>query len=217
MQKIILVLASFALIPAVYVAVAYAEVDGDGEFYEYEGEVYEGRMVAKRMTCSDIKNEMDRLSSFVELSEAETVQLGNLRSEYRSKCNKSAGRRSIGRTKVIEVKTTQVVQENTAEATEVESQEKAKSDVAEVKSVCDKPDENGCCPGETYKDLGDLGFNCCTENDEHCFPPMEKKLCEDGKVPDDNGCCAGETYKDLGDLGFNCCTENDEHCFPPIK
>ncbi len=42
-------------------------------------------------------------------------------------------------------------------------------------SLCNdgsKPDSNGCCPGETYTDLGDLGFNCCPEGDGDCYPPI---------------------------------------------
>lgn len=34
------------------------------------------------------------------------------------------------------------------------------------------PDKNGCCTGETYTDMGDLGFNCCPDNGGDCFPPI---------------------------------------------
>lgn len=33
-------------------------------------------------------------------------------------------------------------------------------------------DENGCCAGEIYTDMGDLGFNCCPA-DGDCFPPIK--------------------------------------------
>ena len=36
------------------------------------------------------------------------------------------------------------------------------------------PDEHGCCPGETYTDMGDQGFNCCPDGDYDCFPPITK-------------------------------------------
>ncbi len=42
-------------------------------------------------------------------------------------------------------------------------------------SVCnsgDVPDKNGCCPGEVYTDMDDLGFNCCPEGGGDCFPPL---------------------------------------------
>ena len=35
-----------------------------------------------------------------------------------------------------------------------------------------EPDENGCCTGEIYTDMGEQGFNCCPESGGDCFPPM---------------------------------------------
>jgi type IV secretory pathway VirB10-like protein len=35
------------------------------------------------------------------------------------------------------------------------------------------PDVNGCCPGETLMDMGELGFNCCPDAGGDCFPPIE--------------------------------------------
>ena len=34
------------------------------------------------------------------------------------------------------------------------------------------PDEYGCCPGETYTDMGEQGFNCCPDGGGDCFPPI---------------------------------------------
>ena len=34
------------------------------------------------------------------------------------------------------------------------------------------PDSNGCCPGETYTDMGEQGFNCCPNTGGDCFPPI---------------------------------------------
>lgn len=34
------------------------------------------------------------------------------------------------------------------------------------------PDANGCCPGETFTDLGDDGWNCCPDAGGDCFPPI---------------------------------------------
>lgn len=34
------------------------------------------------------------------------------------------------------------------------------------------PDANGCCTGEIYTDMGEMGFNCCPETGGDCFPPM---------------------------------------------
>lgn len=35
------------------------------------------------------------------------------------------------------------------------------------------PDQYGCCPGETYTDMGDQGFNCCPAGGGDCFPPLD--------------------------------------------
>ncbi len=34
------------------------------------------------------------------------------------------------------------------------------------------PDQNGCCTGEIYTDMGEQGFNCCPETGGDCFPPI---------------------------------------------
>ena len=34
------------------------------------------------------------------------------------------------------------------------------------------PDANGCCTGEIYTDMGEMGFNCCPEAGGDCFPPI---------------------------------------------
>ena len=35
-----------------------------------------------------------------------------------------------------------------------------------------KPSRFGCCAGETFKDLGDLGFACCPRTGNICYPPV---------------------------------------------
>jgi len=42
--------------------------------------------------------------------------------------------------------------------------------------TCDNnmpPDAHGCCPGETYTDMGEQGFNCCPTAGGDCFPPIK--------------------------------------------
>lgn len=34
------------------------------------------------------------------------------------------------------------------------------------------PDEHGCCPGETYTNMDDMGWNCCPDSGGDCFPPI---------------------------------------------
>ena len=54
----------------------------------------------------------------------------------------------------------------------------ASDDVAETTEVLtcfdgSMPDANGCCAGEIYTDMGEMGFNCCPETGGDCFPPIE--------------------------------------------
>jgi hypothetical protein len=37
-----------------------------------------------------------------------------------------------------------------------------------------EPDEHGCCPGETYTDMLEQGWNCCPDSGGDCFPPITK-------------------------------------------
>ena len=36
-----------------------------------------------------------------------------------------------------------------------------------------KTDKYGCCAGEVYTEMGDLGSNCCPESGGDCFPPIK--------------------------------------------
>ena len=36
-----------------------------------------------------------------------------------------------------------------------------------------EPDKYGCCPGEVYTDMADLGYNCCPEDGGDCYPPLK--------------------------------------------
>ena len=60
-----------------------------------------------------------------------------------------------------------------------EKEKKPKHEAAPAESsaiTCDggaNPDANGCCPGETYTDMGADGFNCCPDAGGDCFPPIE--------------------------------------------
>ncbi len=60
---------------------------------------------------------------------------------------------------------------------EKEKKPKAEAVAEESSAVtCDggaNPDSYGCCPGETYTDMGEDGFNCCPDAGGDCFPPIE--------------------------------------------
>lgn len=176
MRKFILALSICALLPMVTVAVARAgDDDEDIELTDYEDEelddentddnveiieddTEEERTVGKRMTCDEIKKEIDRLNALQEPSEEEAKQSLILKSDYRSRCAKKAGSRMMG--------------PNRVKATRPAATEAVSNDGGST--TCETPDENGCCPGETYTDLGDKGFNCCKSDGITCFPPMGK-------------------------------------------
>ena len=239
MRKLILFLSVCALVPMVTIAVAraeddelveeeyqeeeeYSEEEEDEASFKEEADYAEedagadtstdesnGRSVAKRMTCAEIKKEMDRLSAIAEPEDTDIEQLYRVKSDYRAKCMQKAGGRVRGQAKPKEVRMAADLAVDSGGATS-----------------CTTPDDNGCCPGEKYVHLANQGFVCCTANNDRCFPPMEtsktkaKKpvtACDDGSKPDKNGCCKGEKYTDLGAQGFNCCKSDGVTCFPPIK
>lgn len=233
MQKKILALALCALIPVVSIAVARADDDEEIEYTEYSDDEYvssgENRAVGKRVTCADMKQEMDKLSALDEITEDDVARLASLKTDYRSKCMKRASGRMSGRAKIVVPNSTarpEIVQNEESDS-ETDVQTSVVAHVTKkpetkpaVNTSCDNPDKNGCCPGETYTDMGDLGFNCCSADAGTCFPPVviqQVTVCDDGSNPDVNGCCAGEKYTDMGEQGFNCCSADGKTCFPPIK
>ena len=36
-----------------------------------------------------------------------------------------------------------------------------------------KPNRFGCCANETFKDMGNAGFNCCPKDGGDCYPPIK--------------------------------------------
>ena len=191
--------------------------------------------VAPRMSCADIKTQMDTLSARDDLTDDESKQLTDMRTKYRRDCVKrAAGGRGA--------------QTIAAARAPVATDDAKNSDAAAATpgAPCDTPDEHGCCPGETYTDMGDQGFNCCPSDGGMCFTPMVLKsdedsqpqdatpaktdeeiaaeinaniaagLCADGSKPNKYGCCAGELFRDMGGT-FACCPKTGGDCFPPMN
>lgn len=182
--------------------------------------------VTERKSCDEIATEISELSAIAEPDEETTVMLATLKQQQRSFCQKRAGARGTAAKNARRTKTT--ITEETPEP---------------VNNECDTPDENGCCPGEKYTDMGELGFNCCPETGGDCFPPIivsveiteseqspepeltneqritniESGLCADGTKPNKFGCCGDEVFKDMGNTIFACCPKSGGDCFPPIK
>lgn len=190
-----------------------------------------GNNVVERKTCDQVTSEIAELSAISnpgpEISEA----LTKLRQQQRNLCQKRAGTRSNRTIAATRAHIAPTTNDETDTPTEP------------IDKTCDTPDENGCCPGETYTDMGDLGFNCCPESGGDCFPPMpttteettetedipeltdEERvaninagLCADGTKPNKFGCCGDEIFKQLNNSTiFACCPRSGGDCFPPIK
>ena len=193
--------------------------------------------VTERKSCDQIATEIAELSAITEPDTDTIDALTKLKQQQRSMCQKRAGARGESATtrRRTSIPKTSEIQSDTPDNTSDEP----------VDKICDSPDKNGCCPGEKYTDMGDLGFNCCPESGGDCFPPMvvsvdepvtetepesepeltneqkteniESGLCADGTTPNKFGCCGDEIFKDMGNAVFACCPKSGGDCFPPIK
>ena len=188
--------------------------------------------VADRVDCEEIKVKIAELSEIEEPDETTVAELTELKAQQRKSCMRRAGARaarSATRGRGAPIKNPTVAPTNVVADTVAVSETPADTEP----KTCDVPDENGCCPGEKFVDMGELGFNCCPESGGDCFPPIkteptpedvakniEAGLCADGSKPNKFGCCGEEVFKDLGNTVFACCPkgwERAEDCFPPIK
>lgn len=190
--------------------------------------------VAERKSCDQIASEIAELSAIIEPDTDIIDALTKLKQQQRSLCQKRAGSRGV-------------VAKNARRAPiTTTNSETTKNDTEPTDKTCDTPDENGCCPDETYTDMGDLGFNCCPKSGGDCFPPIvvsvsdetitetepapapelsdeqikdniDAGLCADGTTPNKFGCCGDEIFKDMGNTVFACCPKSGGDCFPPIK
>ena len=68
---------------------------------------------------------------------------------------------------------------NVAVSTKTDEEIAAEFDANLAAGLCGdgtKPNRFGCCAGETFKDLGDLGFACCPRTGNVCYPPLTPLL-----------------------------------------
>ncbi len=189
--------------------------------------------IAERKSCDQIATEIAELSAITEPDTDTIDALTKLKQQQRSLCQKRAGARGVAAKNARRLP-----------LSSDESESKSDKDT-DTDKTCETPDKNGCCPGEKYTDMGELGFNCCPETGGDCFPPMavtvedaapasesepapeltdeqrieniESGLCADGTKPNKYGCCGDEIFKDMGNTIFACCPKSGGDCFPPIK
>ena len=189
--------------------------------------------VTERKSCDEITAEIAKLSAITEPDEETIDSLTKLKQQQRRLCQKRAGARGTASQTASRASTATTKSDSDETPSEPKEQ------------TCETPDDNGCCPGEIYTDMGDLGFNCCPESGGDCFPPivvsvdtsapesvsepepeltsaektknLESGLCADGTKPNKFGCCGDEIFKDMGNTVFACCPKSGGDCFPPIQ
>lgn len=237
MKKII-----YALVACVLTCPTYAD---DADVDVAETDVVATPAVVERTSCADVQSKINTLATRDDLTDDETTELDELRAKYRRDCSRRAGGR--GTRAAAMLRTPVATQSPRAMPAPDAASAAPKTDVTPENPAapCDVPDEHGCCPGETYTDMGDAGFNCCPAGGGMCFTPMvlkqsttdsaaDKKsektdaeiaaeidaniaagLCGDGTKPNKFGCCADELFKDLGGT-FACCPKSGGDCLPPI-
>lgn len=122
-------------------------------------------LAAKQSNCDKLHGEIEKLTADTTNSERAT-NLADMQRIYGADCVKSS---------VAE-------HEKPAETTEppvpVKTEEEiaAEFDANLAAGLCGdgtKPNRFGCCPGETFKDLGDSVFACCPNMGGMCFPPIK--------------------------------------------
>lgn len=172
--------------------------------------------IVDRMSCSDISARMVELSEIEELDDDVTIELGKLKSDYRRKCMKSAGKRkTAAKNRVIitveesaSAPKEDVVEEKTEKTTEtVEKQpEKIEEKVEKVEKT--KITETQPVSMEaTDAEIKML----------HELMNLDMGLCADGTKPNKFGCCTDEIFKDMGNNVYACCPKTGGDCYPPLK
>lgn len=136
--------------------------------------------VADRKTCEEISAEMND-------PDIDDETYAALQSQYRASCIKIVARRNSARggnrtgkpetleMKTMEVKVMPVPETEPAPAPEpiVPIEHDPALFAAGLCADGSRPNKFGCCPGERFKDLGNLEFACCMADGTTCFPPMK--------------------------------------------
>ena len=100
----------------------------------------------RRELCDELKTDIDSLTK----NGASTAELEPLQNQYDADCEE------IDKSETVEV-----------------DEETAARNVAS--GLCEdgsKPNQFGCCEGETFTDMGNLVFACCPDDGGTCYPPI---------------------------------------------
>lgn len=162
--------------------------------------------VAERVSCADIQAKITELSAVEEPTEDEIAELDKLKTDYRSKCSRSAAKRKSSAVKNTVVAATVTTPEEVAEETVTET----KSDVVTTAAEVAVEDEEFVA-----EETEEIDEEALLEQE---LANLDAGLCVDGTKPNKFGCCTGEVFKDLGNSVFACCPKSgDGECFPPIE
>ena len=96
--------------------------------------------------CEELKNNMDVLKN----NGATEIELKPLQNQHDKDCS------DIDKSAVVEV----------------DAETAAANVAAGLCTDGSKPNQFGCCEGETFKDMGNLVFACCPDDGGECYPPI---------------------------------------------
>lgn len=100
----------------------------------------------RKSLCEGLKTDMDTLTA----AGVGSTELQPLQSQYNNDCS------NIDKSKIVEV----------------DAVTAAANVAAGLCTDGSKPNQFGCCEGETFKDMGNLVFACCPDDGGECYPPI---------------------------------------------
>lgn len=100
----------------------------------------------RRSLCDELKNNISTLSG----AGTSDTELKSLQNQYDKDCT------DIDKSAVVEV----------------DAETAAANVAAGLCTDGSKPNQFGCCEGETFKDMGNLVFACCPDDGGECYPPI---------------------------------------------
>lgn len=103
--------------------------------------------ISKRQSlCDELKNNISTLSG----AGTSETELKPLQNQYDKDCS------DIDKSAVVEI----------------DAETAAANVAAGLCTDGSKPNQFGCCAGETFKDMGNLVFACCPDDGGECYPPI---------------------------------------------
>lgn len=172
--------------------------------------------IVDRMSCSDISARMVELSEIEEPDDDVTIELGKLKSDYRRKCMKSAGKRKTAAKNRVII----TVEESTSSPKEDVIEEKTEKTTETVEKQPEKIEEKVEKVEKTkITETQPVSMEATDAEIKmlHELMNLDMGLCADGTKPNKFGCCTDEIFKDMGNNVYACCPKTGGDCYPPLK